>query len=406
MEAPSLDPGHAKQTLAWTRRLIDACGPRPAGSPACLKAAELIAADLKAHCDRVEIQPFECHPHAFIWHNALTAPLILAGSILLALGWSWPATALLSLVLAISILEFGLYREFVDPLFPRRRCTNVMGVLEPTGPVRRQVVLSAHHDSAYEFRPLRRSKAVYVAAMGWVGLVLYALPFAAGLLAWLGGSVPAPVRVGLGLFGAIGAVVDLFLVSPRAVPGAGDDLVCVGTLVTVAGLLRERLKQEPGILEGTRVIFASLDAEESGLRGARAFVRDQRALLQSVPTWDVDLESFFHLDSFSALVSDLNGAVQLSERLVAMAEEEARALGVPFCRRRVFYGIGATDAAEFARAGIPATCLVGMSPSPLHPKPLPYHTRDDLPERLEPEVVAAGIALSLRMILRLARERA
>jgi hypothetical protein len=153
----------------------------------------------------------------------------------------------------------------------------------------------------------------------------------------------------------------LLMVSPRAVPGAGDNLVASAMLVSVAGLLKERLAAEPGLLDGTRVIFASFDAEESGLRGSRAFVRHNRALLTSAPASDVDLESFYHLDSLGALVTDLNGFVKLSDGLAAMLEEEAKALGVPFCRRKVFYGIGATDAAEFARAGIPATCLVGMS---------------------------------------------
>ena len=50
------DPVH--EILAWTQRIIDACGPRPAGSANCLKAADLIALDLKSHCDRVEVQSF------------------------------------------------------------------------------------------------------------------------------------------------------------------------------------------------------------------------------------------------------------------------------------------------------------------------------------------------------------
>lgn len=400
---PAMDTSRARQVLAWTRRVLDACGPRPAGSEACRKAAALVAADLGPSCDRVEVQPFECHPHAFIWHNALAAPVTLAASVLLALGHAGPAFGLYALVLFVSVLEFGLYKELLDPLFPRRRCANVMGVLEPRGEVRRQVVLSAHHDSAYEFRFLRRSKAVYILVMGVVGLSLYALPLAAFALALFGDGLPRAVPVACGAFGVAGAVLDLLLVSPRAVPGAGDNLVASGILVRVAAQLKERLRAEPGLLDGTRVIFASFDAEESGLRGSRAFVRDNRALLFSAPCRDLDLESFFHLDSLGAIVSDLNGFVRLDEPLVALLEEEAGAMGVPFCRRSVFYGIGATDAAEFARAGIPAACIVGMSPSPLHPKPLPYHTRDDLPENLEPEVVEAGIELSLRMILRLAR---
>jgi hypothetical protein len=59
----------AQEVLDWTQRIIDACGPRPAGSANCLKAADLIAGDLKSHCDRVEVQSFHCRPWAFIWRT-------------------------------------------------------------------------------------------------------------------------------------------------------------------------------------------------------------------------------------------------------------------------------------------------------------------------------------------------
>lgn len=402
-----MDASAASEVLSWTKKIIDACGPRPAGSVVNEKAAKLIADDLRPHCDRVEIQPFECHPLAFIWHGALTTPLGILGCVLLALGYVVPAAVLLVGVALASVLEFGFYRETFDPLFPRRRCFNVMGVLEPKGLVRRQVVVSAHHDSAYEFTFLRHSRKVYITALGWYGVMLYGMPVAStalAALALLGVGYPAALAQALGVVGAIGGVIGLFVVSRRPVPGAGDNLVSTGMLVGAAKRLREKLAKDPEALAGTRVILASFDAEESGLRGSRAFVRDQRALLESAPAVDVNLESFFHLDSFSALTSDLNGWVKLSDRLVAMVEEEAKAEGLPFVRRGLYYGIGATDAASFARAGIPATCILGMSPSPLHPKPLPYHTRDDVPENLEPEVVAAGLTVALRMVERLSRD--
>jgi len=385
----------------WTRKILDACGPRPAGSEACRKAADLIADDLRPNCDRVEVQPFECHPWAFLWYEAITTPLALVGCVLLGLGHALPAAVLLALVSGVSILEFGFYKEFVDPLFPRRACRNVLGVVEPAGPVTRQVVLSAHHDSAYEFTFLRLSKKVYVVALGWFGSVLYVMPLVAAAAAFL--PLPAWAPQAAGIYGVLGCVIGLFVVSPRPVPGAGDNLVSSGMLVYVAARLREQLKADPQLLSGTRVLLVSFDAEESGLRGSRAFVRANRALLTSVPTVDVNLESFFHVDSLCALVSDLNGMVRLSRPLAEMLADEARGLGLPFTFRKMRFGIGASDAAEFARAGIPAVCLVGMSPSPLHPKHLPYHTRHDVPENLEPEAVGAGADLALRMVLRLAK---
>lgn len=396
---PSPHPS-ATEVLGWTQKILDACGPRPAGSEACRKAADLIAADLRQWCDRAEVQSFTCHPLAFLWYAALTLPLAALGSGLLVAGHPLPAAALLFVVLAASLAEFGFYRELMDPLFPRRECRNVLGVIEPAGPVVRQVVLGAHHDSAFEFPFLRFGKKPYVAALACVGAMLYVLPFVAGAAGLLG--LPREVELGAGVFGLLACAISAFVVSPRAVPGAGDNLVSSGMLVYVARELRERLRADPQALAGTRVLLASFDAEESGLRGSRAFVRENRALLLGVPTVQVNLESFFHADSLCALVTDLNGTVPLSQPLAELLGEETRAQGLPFTTRKMIFGLGATDAAEFARAGIPATCLVGMSPSPLHPKPLPYHTRQDLPENLEPEAVAAGAEISLRMVLRLA----
>ena len=46
-----------------------------------------------------------------------------------------------------------------------------------------------------------------------------------------------------------------------------------------------------GALDGTRLLFVSFDAEESGLRGSRAWVKAHRADLQSLPTRALNIDS-------------------------------------------------------------------------------------------------------------------
>jgi len=403
----SLDTQVSRDILSWTRKIIDACGARPAGSERCRRAAELIVEDLKPYCTRTQTHEFECRPWSFIWQGAITTPVSIVASGLLFFGHLWLASGLFGAVALVALLEFGLYREAVDALFPRRRCTNVVGVLEPNLPAVRQIVVSAHHDSAYEFRYVRLGTLVYSLFMLWYSVVTYAMPFLVSGLAvaqLLGVLPPMGLIRGLALFSGAGGLLTLGFVDFKAVPGAGDNLVSTGMLVELARTMRAQLDADPQAFGHTRVLLVSFDAEESGLRGSRAFVRDHRALLRELPTVNLNLESFFDVKTLAVLVTDLNGTVKLSEPLARMLEEEATAEGLELEQMKMRYGFGATDAAEFARAGIPATTLLAVPHTPLYGKRVLYHTRDDLPENLDPAAVEAGARLVRRMVERLSRE--
>jgi Zn-dependent M28 family amino/carboxypeptidase len=188
------------------------------------------------------------------------------------------------------------------------------------------------------------------------------------------------------------------------VPGAGDNLVSSGILVHVAGALRQRLAANADALAGTRVILVSFDAEESGLRGSRAFVRDNRELLRSLPTVNLNLESFYELKELAYLVTDLNGNVKLSRPLTEALARGLADEGLKAKPMEMIFGMGATDAAEFAKVGIPATTLLAIPANPLGGGRVLYHTRDDLPENLEPAVIDAAARVVLRMVDRLATE--
>ncbi len=406
MPMPQTDTSRA--ILGWTQRIIDACGPRPAGSQACLESARLIAKDLEESCDKVELQEFTCRPWAFIAFETLSAVVGAVAAALLFFGLVYPALALFWLVALVAITQFGLYFEVIDRFFPKGRCTNVVATLEPKGPVKRQVIISGHHDSAYEFRYLRFSPLAYVGLGAWQQIAQYAMPLVlAGLVAAQGLGVLAPSQGllrGLAVFAFVPAVVFTTYFTRRPVPGAGDNLVSSGMAVHVARIFRQRLQVDPEALSGTRLILVSFDAEESGLRGSRAFVRHNRDLLASAPTVMLNLESFYKLKDLKVLTADLNGFRKLSRRVADLWIEEGRAEGFRVEPMKLFYGLGATDAAELAKVGVEAATLLAVPSSPIGAGRVIYHTREDVPANLEPEVIDAAARITLRMVDRLAKE--
>jgi len=399
----------SREILGWTRRIIDLCGPRPAGSEACLASARLIAEGLREHCDKVEVQEFSCRPWAFIGFLAGSAAISTAAAALLFLGHPHAALAVFLAVAFLSIVQFGFYVEVVDRLFPLRPCANVVASIEPPGPVKRQIIVSGHHDTAYEFRYLRLSPYLYLALGAWQQIAVYAAPLVlAGLLVaqWLGAVVlSANLLRGLALLVGVPALLyATTYFTRRSVPGAGDNLVSSGIALHVAKVFRERLEVDPEALAGARLILVSFDAEESGLRGSRAFVKRNLAQLKSLPTAMLNLESFYKLKDLCVLVSDLNGFCKLSQRLADLWIDEGKAEGLKVKTKRLSFGLGATDAAELAKVGVEAATLLGVPMSPIGAGRIVYHTRDDLPENLEPEVIDAAARLTLRMVDRLSRE--
>lgn len=398
----------SREILAWVQRVIDACGPRPAGSQACLASARLVADGLRETCDRVEIQEFSCRPGAFLGFLVGSAVVSAAASALLFAGFVKVALALFLLLAALNVVQFGLYREVIDRAFPERPCANVVGSIEPEGPVKRQIIVSGHHDSAYEFRYLRLSPYLYLALNAWYGLGVTAMPVAlTGLLVAQGlGIFAAPDAVlrGLALFTGVPALLFTASFGRRPVPGAGDNLVSSGIALHVAKVFRERLRADSEALAGTRLLLVSFDGEEAGLRGSRAFAKRNLAQLTSVPTVMLNLESFYKLKDLSVLVSDLNGFRKLSRRVAQMWVDEAKAEGLEVQPLKLSYGLGATDAAELAKIGVEASTLIGVPTSPVGHGHTVYHSRDDLPRNIEPSVVDAASRLTLRMIDRLARE--
>jgi hypothetical protein len=183
-----------------------------------------------------------------------------------------------------------------------------------------------------------------------------------------------------------------FFTGRNGTPGAGDNLIASAMIVELARYYGRAKKTGNHHLRHTRLIFASFDAEEAGLRGSRAFVKRHREDLRAVPTNVLNLDSIYRADRIKFLVSDINGFVRLSRSMAEDCMAVAARAGYEAKVFRVYPGVGGTDAAEFAKIGVEATTLIAL-PTDVEKERMVYHTQEDTVESIEPGAVEACIRI-------------
>jgi aminopeptidase YwaD len=393
-----------KNTLSRTAELIDLYGPRLAGSKNCELAAKDICADFARVCGNASLEPFLTHPGAFMNFYKINTVIFLCGLAGIYLNLAWLAVIAFTFILVGGFLEFGGYREFYDPLYPIKGCQNIIARLEPQGAVQQQLIISGHHDSAQILNLLHKHQKLY----GLKIVVPDIIFFTALIFSWywlfsslLYGILPVFFISGK-LFLTLGFFLILpkfFTADPHGTPGAGDNLVASIMLVELGRALVAREPGQPGksFLDHTRLILVSFDAEESGLRGSRAFVKRHRRQLQSVPTYMLNIDSIYNVKHLQFLTSDLNGSLPLSKELAEDCQALAGRVGLASRLTRMVFGGGSTDAAELTRAGVQATTMLAM-PTDLVRDGLVYHTVKDTVDAIEPEAVRACLEVAFRLV--------
>ncbi|MBN1532532.1 MAG: M28 family peptidase [Spirochaetes bacterium] len=396
----------ATECLQYVREIIQKYGPRYAGSEACRNSAVEIQGRLAPFCDRTSIEPFSFHSGAFMGFMRVLAVGYAGFSLCAVLGGHWlvPAMVMYAVCMVSGWGEFVLYREIFDPLYKKATGYNVMGEIDPGAEVRRQIIIAGHHDSARVFNFLVRFQKWYSVRIifgllysGITGLLVFiwGIAFLAGQPdPWYAGYLRYAV-----LFNFIIAIQFYFFMGRDAVPGAGDNLIATAIAWRLATIFGTAKKSGSPLLQSTRLVFLSTDAEEHGLRGSRAYVKAHRRELLGTPTCVLTIDSLYSLRELKCLTSEINGFVKTSDSLArecwGIAEELGYHLGVV----PMTFGGGATDAAEFARIGVEATCILGLSTN-LFREGLVYHTMNDTVEAIEPAIVEAVLGIIYEFILR------
>jgi hypothetical protein len=379
------------------KRAIDEIGPRPACSESEKMLGRLLAEEWEPICDRVETEPFVCRPGAFLGVIRLSLVLWMASIILY---WFYPFAALIMAALSLSalVLELGRYREFVDFLFLPEQGENIVGTICPRGDIKRRVIVSAHLDSAYEFRLWRLFGTAALPLMGFAVLgVLVALGGSlAKTIAYLGGSESAHAYTIVGIVAATFsplAVLFLFFQSDKAVPGAMDDLAGIAVLDATGRCLRESRVSGGFYPENTEVVLLATSSEEAGLRGAKRYAKKHLAEMKKTPTYGIFLESTADERHLTAVTGELFTGAKHDRGLVEMARKVAASHSWPI--KSTSIPLGATDASAFSKKGIRAICLLSQDTTRLVPN---YHTREDTPEHVRPEALSVSLQMVIKMI--------
>lgn len=375
-------------------RVLREIGPRESCSENEKRFGRLLAEQWRELGLDVRVERFTCNPKAFLGFIPIAALLYLIATIAY---WMYPFVSFVTAAAAFGMLWFELlrYREFVDPLFPSAEGENVVGILRPSGPVQRRVVVSAHQDSAYEFNLwfFLKNAAIPVMIIGFTANLVPMLGGLAKSLAGAGNDSHAFNVVGfiaMGLYPFVG--LNFFFHTYTVVPGAMDDLAGVSVLHGVALAVSDAQRAgQP--LQNTEVVVLAASSEEAGLRGAKRYVEAHRAEMQATPTFGLFVDGVYDERHLTVVYRELfTGAVH-DPRLVKMAKQIAVERGWPL--REHMIPLGASDATAFSVAGIPAVAMLCQDATRLVPN---YHTRLDTIEHVRPESLEVMLQMVLDMI--------
>lgn len=381
-----------KVTTRWTSRLT--------GSKACLECGVFLKEQIAAFCHHTQMDEFPIRPLSFLMPLKVIPILYVLSFV--ALLFHQYILGLSIGIFAFFILASQLifYWELFDFLVPQKKGQNVFGTIEPSGEVKQQIIVSAHHDSAHIFNFLQKNPLTYnsknnLGFLGQFGMLSVSITLIILSLSNNLNDTLYWIMIGITALLSFPVLRLWFFFDPKnGTPGAGDNMICTAIAMEIGKYFSNQNEQ----LKHTRVVVASWDAEECGLRGARAYVKKHQEELQQIKTWNFNLECMYDHSELHFLSSDLNGLVQLSEEMVKKGMEAAQKLDYPI--QSVAFPLlgGGTDAAEFAKAGIEATTLVAMSWTKRKADSA-YHTTRDTLTSVDREAVYRSIDIGIQYVL-------
>jgi Peptidase family M28 len=382
---------------AVLRRLVEriAAIERPSASEGERRAAELIAAELRAAgAGRVRLEEERVHG-SFYWPIGLAT----GAAALAAASRSRALAAVAGTVSALAMwddLRFG--PRVLRKLLPRRTSCNVVGELGPER-AERTIVFVSHHDAAHSGLVFDQSGVRALDRM-FPGLIENRIDTSPPML-W--GAFGGPLLVAAGaLLGrrrprAAGAVLSAGYAAAmadigarRVVPGANDNATGCAAVVELA----RGFAAEPP--PHTRLVFLSTGSEESFSEGMVAFVRRHSDGLARERTTFVALDSIGGPQLLALEGEGFLGVFEYPKDLLATVKTCADELGIrlkPNLRTRA-----GTDGLVPLMAGYPTVSIASCDRLKQIPN---YHMPTDTPERVDYRQVADAVRLCRGLVQRL-----
>ena len=376
---------------------ITSAGPRWPGMRGERKAAEFVAAKLRATGRAVEVEPIRVRP-AWPLTYALYAALGVVGNVVSV--YVPPVGVALLLLAAVSMYGDLTARFYVlRRLFPRRDSENVTARgLSPEAPAR--LIVTANHDAARSGlifnrrrrpppRPFRRlaTLASRTDLVFWVLILSLALALVR-LFAGFEASEARPLTIAQFvctalLLTAVTLFVDVALSDP--VPGANGNASGVAAMLELGRRLYERPPQN------LDVWLVSPGAKEGLMLGMREWMRSHADELDPRRTF------FLNLDS----VGRGNVRVVGSEGFVIIYRHDARLIDLATAHardeleRQPYTWRCGTDGTIPAMRGFSSLTLCATDP---HGRVPDFHGQSDTANRIETESIERAVDLAAALI--------
>ncbi len=391
----------ADAAYEMTGKIAADTGERKAGSEETRKCARILLEELRRYCDDALITSFRSSEASY---NGVLKLMCVCSPLLLILdffGCNVIALVLFAFTVFLFISEYLICNGPKKQFFRVCDMTNVHGVIEPSGECTETIVFCAHHDAAplYGIKKDDRKKLFLSLHLPLIHYSIIGLVTIAGLIAdiFMGElfsvNLPSPVVIVLLVIQLLTLFVYFWLwklISDKYSPGIGDNLVSSCVLTQLARYFSWKKRSGEGFAS-TRLIFASFDGEECGLKGsARWFSHHREQLVNPVV---INLDSLCSSSDLTFLTKDVNGLVQLSAPLAAELSRIADRMGYPSKVGAMPLFSGATDAASAAREGFEAVTVTAV---PLDGASSVIHTEDDTLEHVERKVLEEVISVCIR----------
>lgn len=393
----------------FIKDVCEEIGPRESGTESEKLAGEMVESELKSYCDKTRREKYIASPTAFLGGIRYGALLVLISIIMYWLSllvdidiipldsiWSsiFMIIGISLLILSVSyfILEVMRYHESFDFLFPKRESENIVGIIEPKNEVKQSVIISAHHDSAYEFNLfyyLKRFGQITI-NIGYGGVVVV---FIVSIVKFVLNLFNVYVDIVFIIFGILFLVLlpvvgaYMFFHTYNSVPGAFDNLSGVAIVLGVGKYLSEH--KDEFLPKNTKIYLISFAGEEAGLRGAKRYLKKHYDELKKENTKMVNIDSVADTKPIIFVDKEILVGATHEESIYTKLKEVAEKKDI-HCKIGSL-PFGATDAAAFSKKGIQATTISGLN---LVDELAPYyHTRLDTPDVVNPE--ALGIVAEI-----------
>ncbi|MBI4553706.1 MAG: M28 family peptidase [Candidatus Latescibacteria bacterium] len=378
---------HGERAFWYAQRLSF---PRLVGTPGERQAAAAVIETFTTLGYEVTEQPFPITRTPWGWMRvALTVSLVcLIGARLTVARFPLIAAALCVLVLCglpvVERLWRSLARRGGSATEPALHSSNIIARRPGArpAPLSLTLYLMAHYDSKSQTISLPTRIVLMVTA--GLGSVVFAATCLAAALSpavvtdspWLLAVATVPWALSIA-----GLLVLLAARTENRSPGGLDNAGSVGVLLALAEALREVEFRE------IDVVFVSTGAEELGLLGAYALVRQWKAQVDRSRAWVLNLDGV-GVEGALRVTEGARLLVRPRSRYAALIRRIADRDGIPLRDFPILPGL-LLDHIPFSADGLPATSLIGVSARATH-----IHTERDTTDLISP----AGLGEAGRLV--------